>query len=135
MGISRHFSDIRAVLFYCNVRYSRRVLWLHAGNSNNNPRVIAWYYLQCVQELKGTTSYNHKAGLTQKDIGVPRLLRTDCGTENTNLSFIQPFLRRTHSDSFSGFESFRYGKSVTNQVGRGRGFIPQGVITAVSIAN
>lgn len=49
------------------------------------------------------------------DSGAPRLLRTDCGTENTNLSFIQPYLRRAHADCFSGMDSFRYGKSVTNQ--------------------
>lgn len=49
-------------------------------------------------------------------VGVPRLMRTDCGTENTNISFIQPFLRRNHTDCYSGLNSFRYGKSVSNQV-------------------
>ena len=47
--------------------------------------------------------------------GAPRLLRTECGTENTNLSFIQPYLGRDHTDCLSGMDSFRYGKSVTNQ--------------------
>ena len=49
-------------------------------------------------------------------IGVPRLLRTDCGTENTHLSFMQPFLRQNHTDALSGMNSFRYGKSISNQV-------------------
>ena len=49
-------------------------------------------------------------------LGVPRILRTDCGTENTNLSFIQPYLRHLHTDCFAGIESFRYGQSVANQV-------------------
>ena len=47
---------------------------------------------------------------------MPRLVRVDCGTENSSLAFIQPFLRRNHGDCYAGFESFRYGKSVTNQV-------------------
>ena len=46
------------------------------------------------------------------NVGVPRILRSDCGTENT-LHF---FLRRNHADCFSGSASFRYGKSVSNQV-------------------
>jgi hypothetical protein len=50
------------------------------------------------------------------NIGVPRILRSDCGTENTNIAFLQPYLRRNHADCFSGSASFRYGKSVSNQV-------------------
>ena len=48
--------------------------------------------------------------------GTPRVLRTDCGTDNTRLAFIQPFLRRDHLDCFAGSDSFRYGKSISNQV-------------------
>ena len=48
--------------------------------------------------------------------GVPRLLRTDCSTENTNLAFLQPYFRRIHNDCFSGSASFGYGKSISNQV-------------------
>ena len=33
--------------------YSRRLLWLTVGVSNNDPRVIAFYYLKCVKELGG----------------------------------------------------------------------------------
>lgn len=51
------------------------------------------------------------------NIGVPRILRSDCGTENTHIAFLQSFLRRNHGDCFSGSASFRYGKSVSNQVG------------------
>ena len=29
-------------------RYSRKVLWLKAGTTNNNPRVIAYYYMEYV---------------------------------------------------------------------------------------
>ena len=50
------------------------------------------------------------------NIGVPRILRSDCGTENTHIAFLQPYLRRNHTDCFSGSASYRYGKSVSNQV-------------------
>jgi len=33
--------------------YSRRTMWLEVGRSNNNPRVIASYFLGCVKELSG----------------------------------------------------------------------------------
>jgi len=34
-------------------RYPRRVLWLKVGTSNNNPSMIANYFLTCVKELGG----------------------------------------------------------------------------------
>ena len=43
--------------------------------------------------------------------GTPCVLRTDCGTDNTRLAFIQPFLRRDHLDCFAGSDSFRYGNA------------------------
>lgn len=36
--------------------YSRRVLWLHVGQSNNDPEIIAYYYLKCVDELGGASA-------------------------------------------------------------------------------
>lgn len=48
-------------------------------------------------------------------IGAPRIVRSDCGTENVNIAFMQPYLRHNHGDCFAGALSFRYGKSVTNQ--------------------
>lgn len=50
----------------CIDGYSRKVMWLDCGASNNNPDIIASYYLQCA---------------TQFGV-IPKLLRTDCGTEN-----------------------------------------------------
>lgn len=41
--------------------------------------------------------------------GAPKLLCSDLGTENSIVSFIQPFLRGVVT-------SFRYVKSVSNQV-------------------
>lgn len=79
--------------------YSRRILWLEVSSSNNNPALIAKYYLE-----------------TLKHIGcAPRLLRCDAGTENTLLSVLQPFFRYNAPDSVSGCKSFMFGKSVSNQ--------------------
>ena len=79
--------------------YSRRILWLEVGVSNNNPRIVARYFLDCVKQLGG----------------VPRAIRGDRGTENVNIAAIQSFLRRNGTDSMAGEKSFLYGRSVSNQ--------------------
>ena len=79
--------------------YSRRILWLEVGTTNNDPSVIAQYFIKCV---RGVGS-------------VPRIIGADYGTENVNVAAIQRFLRRDCEDAFSGFKSFFYGKSVSNQ--------------------
>ena len=79
--------------------YSGRILWLNVGPSNNDPRVIASYYLSCVQQNRG----------------VPMIMRGDRGTENSHVAGIQRFLRRNSCDAFSGNDSFMYGRSVSNQ--------------------
>lgn len=47
--------------------------------------------------------------------GLPSVVRTDHGTENSVVAYIQPFLRRNGTDEFFD-KSFRYGRSVFNQV-------------------
>jgi len=49
-------------------------------------------------------------------IGAPTILRADRGTENTNIAFLQPFLRDDGEDSFAKEKSFMYGRSTSNQV-------------------
>jgi len=49
----------------CIDGFSRKILWLHCGTTNNDPKVILHYYLATVQNLRGC----------------PLLLRSDCGTE------------------------------------------------------
>ena len=49
-------------------------------------------------------------------VGCPTILRTDRGTENTNIAFLQPFLRDQHDDPFAKEKSFMYGRSTSNQV-------------------
>ena len=48
--------------------------------------------------------------------GYPFVLRCDLGSENAYLAFLQPFMRRNGNDCCAGERSFRYGKSVSNQV-------------------
>jgi hypothetical protein len=82
-----------------HLRYSRKILWLNISNSNNDPKIIAHHFLICVKTLGGC----------------PRVLRTDLGTENAVIAYLQPTLRHFHADSLSGINSHRYGKSTANQ--------------------
>jgi hypothetical protein len=79
--------------------YSRRIIWLEVGASNNDPKCIANYYIDSIKTLKL----------------VPRIIRADCGTENTLLSFLQPLLRRSHNDTMAGIKSFMFRRSTSNQ--------------------
>lgn len=56
--------------------FSRKILWLDVSTINNDPSLIAKYYLET---LKNTAC-------------APRLLRCDFGTENSYLELLQPFL-------------------------------------------
>ena len=79
--------------------YSRRIMWLEVGPTNNDPSVIAQYFVDCVRQIDGT----------------PRMIRADGGTENVNVAAVQRFFRRNGNDALAGEQSFLYGKSVTNQ--------------------
>ena len=79
--------------------YSRHVLWLKVTPTNNNPTVVASFYLECVKELQGC----------------PRLLRTDPGTENGEMAAIQCYLRANTCDELSGEKAHQYGPSTGNQ--------------------
>lgn len=83
----------------CIDGYSRKVMWLVCGASNNNPDIIAHHYLQCATEV----------GV------IPKLLRTDCGTENGTMAAIHCSLRSVHTDDLAGASSHMYGSSTTNQ--------------------
>ena len=80
--------------------YSRR-LWLKVGRTNNDPTITAKYYYDCVEELEGC----------------PRLLRTDCGTENGLIATMQCSLslRADGVDELAAEKSHRYGPSTGNQ--------------------
>ena len=50
--------------------------------------------------------------------GCPKIVRADKGTENAKVSFLHPFLRHqsTNGANNSAENTFRYGRSVNNQV-------------------
>ena len=79
--------------------FSRKILWLRVASSNNNPKVIGSYYMDCIRQLRL----------------VPRAIRSDRGTENTIICGIQRFLRRNAEDLISNKNSFVYGTSSRNQ--------------------
>ncbi|XP_055010791.1 uncharacterized protein LOC110155161 [Boleophthalmus pectinirostris] len=83
----------------CIDGYSRKVLWLKCGASNNDPVVIAQNYMNCLTEY----------GI------IPMRLRTDCGTENGTMAAIQCALRSSHTDDYAGAASHLYGSSMANQ--------------------
>ena len=83
----------------CIDGYSRKIIWLKVGPSNNNPLVVLSYYLQSVIDLER----------------LPKLIRADRGSENVTVAGVQRFLRRNHNDGLQGHASFRYGPSTQNQ--------------------
>ena len=72
--------------------YSRRIMWLEVGPSNNDPSIIAQYFVDCVRQIGGT----------------PRMIRADCGTENVCVAALQRFFRRDGNDTMAGDKSFLY---------------------------
>ena len=83
----------------CIDGYSRKVLWLKCGPSNNDPGVIAQNYL----------NYLSECGI------IPMRLRTDCGTENGTMAAVHCTLRSSHTDDYAGAASHLYGSSTANQ--------------------
>ena len=79
--------------------FSRRILWIEVGVTNNNPKVIAKYFL--------LTALQHHC--------IPAIVRADRGTENVNVRDIQTYLRRDDDDEFAGEGSYMEGRSTANQ--------------------
>ena len=79
--------------------FSRKILWLKVGSSNNDPRVVASYFINCIRVLNL----------------VPRCIRADRGSENVMVCGMQRYLRRNDVDSVAGNKSFMYGTSTSNQ--------------------
>ena len=53
----------------CVDGYSRKVLWLRAGTTNNDPAVVAGYFVEAIERFGGC----------------PQKVRTDFGTENVTV--------------------------------------------------
>lgn len=73
----------------CIDGFSRKVLWLKASPSNNDPIIIASFFVDTIKHLELQ----------------PAIIRSDRGTENVNVAAIQEFLGGKHF----------YGTSQTNQ--------------------
>ncbi|XP_074642757.1 uncharacterized protein LOC141899985 isoform X1 [Tubulanus polymorphus] len=75
--------------------YSRRILWLNVSNTNNDPAVIGWYFVDFIEQIKA----------------VPRCVRIDAGTENGILASIQEAFLTDHTNE----ASVVIGRSTSNQ--------------------
>uniref|UniRef100_A0A3P9IEL3 Integrase core domain-containing protein n=1 Tax=Oryzias latipes TaxID=8090 RepID=A0A3P9IEL3_ORYLA len=83
----------------CIDGFSRKIMWLNCGKTNNDPLVIAQYYVNCIV----------KHGV------FPKRLRTDCSTKNGTMAALHCTLRSEHKDEFAGAKSHMYGTSTSNQ--------------------
>lgn len=96
------WDKLRPYGFYvhgCVDGFSRRILWLEVGTSNKDSNVVLDFFLSTVDQLGG----------------VPRLVRTDQGTENVWISVMQRLFRRNQADALAQNNSFIQGKSSANQ--------------------
>ncbi|XP_067931711.1 uncharacterized protein [Watersipora subatra] len=78
--------------------YSKKLLWLYVGHSNNDPKYVAYNFTQYINCIKG----------------VLRCIRMDRGTENTLIEDIQATIRECHTDDMAR-NSVLYGSSTHNQ--------------------
>lgn len=83
----------------CIDGFLRKLIWLEANNTTNDPRVIGRFFLKAVDRYDGC----------------PRVVRTDCGSENSHVANFRRFLRENDEDAFAGDKSFLYGRSTANQ--------------------
>lgn len=83
----------------CIDGFSRKIIWMNAYNTSNNPRVIGGYYIEAVTQLGGC----------------PRIIRSDKGTENGHVREFQRYLRRNGTDTRAGLSSYMEGRSTANQ--------------------
>jgi hypothetical protein len=83
----------------CIDGYSRKIIWLHVYNNNNNPRIIGSYYIKAVENLRGC----------------PETVRGDFGTENCHVKEFQRFFRRNRGTGEIHQRSYLEGTSTHNQ--------------------
>ena len=56
MGIKLMSRSLHAV--YSNIYMARRIMWLKVGVTNNDPNVIAHFYVECVKTIQGGIAHN-----------------------------------------------------------------------------
>ena len=76
----------------CVDGFSRKTLWLKVSRTNNDPIVLAYFYIEIMKKMRFC----------------PQYLRTDCGTENEIIAGIQCFFLVSE-------DAHRYRMSVSNQ--------------------
>ena len=79
--------------------FSRRVMWLKICPWNNDPCHLASLFYDWVKS----------------NGDCPRVLRTDCGTENVTMATMQCYFRGNGNDHQAGLNAHRYGSSPANQ--------------------
>lgn len=79
--------------------FSRYIIWMHAGRTSNDPKVIASYYVNSLKALGG----------------FPMTVRSDMGTENGVCEKIQKALRELFVTDGNHKPAFLYGRSTANQ--------------------
>lgn len=57
----------------CTDGFSRRIIWLESGPTNNDPFIVCHYFADCVKNLNG----------------LPHIIRSDRETENVNVEYMQ----------------------------------------------
>eukprot|EP00731_Ephydatia_muelleri_P003305 Em0001g3305a len=82
----------------CIDGFSRKIIWLELSTTNNDPGVVAQYYLTAVFQLGGC----------------PARMRSDHGTENVTIATCQMAFRHYHGDRYAGANSFIFGSSIRN---------------------
>lgn len=83
----------------CIDGYSRHIIWLRAGSSSSNPKIIAGYFVGSMNVLGG----------------YPRTIRSDMGTENKSVEKIQKALHELFNTNTTHNLPFIYGRSTANQ--------------------
>lgn len=82
----------------CVDGFSRKIVWMNVYVTSSDPKVIAGYYMECVEELGGC----------------PKVVRGDLGTENGHVRDIQKFLRMSNDGEIID-HSYLEGPSTANQ--------------------
>ena len=97
-------------------RFSRKIIWLKLSTSNHNPKIIARYYLEAVEEAGGSYHYCILwIGYCCKCcIGCPKVVRGDYGTENASVAKIHLAFRMNNTSDVT--KDFLYGPSTANTV-------------------
>ena len=99
--------------------YSRKVLWLRITSTNRDPAVTMGYFLECINAVDDNYDLLQLISLQvvfNIIIRCPRVIRLDCGVENTLIAESQIAFRLHDGDALSGEKSVRLGSSSTNSV-------------------